>query len=64
MELVIFCVLAYLVIGAAILLREVALYPDATGDRQELIGAVIVCIVLWPFFVVWCLREWWAERNG
>lgn len=63
MELAIFCVLFYLCIGVAVLVRELLLYPEAEADLHDLISASIVCVVLWPFFVVWCIREWWRERG-
>lgn len=62
MELVIIGVLTYLCIGAAILVRELYLYPDCEASLRDLIGASLIAIVLWPFFVVWCIREWWRER--
>lgn len=64
MELAIVCVLAYLAVGVAILLRELLLYPEAEENLHDLISASLVCVVLWPFFVVWCIREWWADRDG
>lgn len=64
MELVIFCIFAYFIIGVGLLLRELLLYPEMEADLHELLSASLVCVVLWPFFVVWCIREWWADRNG
>jgi len=63
MAIVITCVLTYFVIGVAILVRELLLYPEAEEDLHTLLSASLVCVVLWPFFVVWCVREWWAERS-
>jgi hypothetical protein len=63
MEYVIFGLLAYFIVGVGLLLRELLLYPETEADLHDLIGASIVCVVLWPFFVVWCLREWWAKRG-
>ena len=55
--------LAYFCIGLAILVRELYLYPDEEADLHDLISASLVCVVLWPYFVVWCIREWWRERG-
>ena len=63
MEIVLYCIAAYFIVGVAILLRELLLYPEVEADLHDLVGASIVCVVLWPFFVVWCIREWWAERD-
>jgi hypothetical protein len=62
MELVIICVLAYFCIGAAILLRELYLYPEDEADLSDLVSASLVCVMLWPFFLIWLLREWWCDR--
>lgn len=63
MELIITCILLYFCIGVVLLLRELYLYPDDEADLRDLVSASIVCVALWPWFTIWCIREWWRERG-